>query len=111
MERIHGPCESLNLFFIYWDKLWRADGVLDEASRIITGFREDVTLGKSQIAKSRVERPGKGLPAPASRGLPGLGAPGVVAGSRLSFAGSGCQLSGMRRLSWDSFRFWMALLL
>lgn len=52
--------------------------VLDEALQIITGFKEDVNLGKSQRAKTRVGHPGKGPEAPASRSLPSSWSRGLL---------------------------------
>jgi len=86
---------------------------LAEASWLIAGFKEDVNLGKSQIAESRVGRPRKGPGAPASRSLPRSRSSGSwgLQVHRSPFAYRGFQLSGMWCLSWDSFSFWMALLL
>ena len=50
--------------------------VLDEALRIITGFKEDTNLGKSQRAKTRVGHPGKGQRLQLAGVFPVLGARG-----------------------------------
>lgn len=76
------------MFLIYCDKLWCGDIVLAKASWIITGFKADVNLGKSQITKTRVGRLGEGPVAPASGSLPRSWSSGelcVVAGKRLYF--------------------------
>lgn len=81
--------------------------VLAEASWVITMFKTDVSLGKSQITKSGTSW--KGASGSSRRTLPRLGDPGAGCCYRvpLPSAYSGFQLFGMWWLSWDSFSFWM----